>query len=238
MSSVFYGYFRKVKDAPPLLFKGPAAPVGAKVMSFVCLSLGFGFLSQIPPKLQFPVHFVTGNNGNKNGLDENSTIATSAAASPVQSFDNDGGGVGGGWKVRCPFDFTDSKHDTNSPVHGLERITRHPGLWSFGLIGLGNAFLVPSLPQRVFFAMPSMVALIGGAHTDSRFRRGMGGNLSPEYDSVTSNVPFVALLSGAQGNLLELMNDFSSEVKPLNAAIAASIAAVWVVSKGRVVPRR
>lgn len=229
MTSVFYGYFKKVKDAPPLLWKGPV-PLGAKVASFVCLSLGLGMASQIPPKIQIPVEFVNNDNNN--------TIATSAAAQtavgpapPIQGEEK------GGWKIRCPFDFTDNK-DTSSPVHGLERISRHPGLWSFGLLGLGSAFLVPSLPQRVWLAMPSMVALIGGAHTDSRFRRGMGGELSEEYDKVTSNVPFVAMLSGAQGNVMDVMNDFGSEIKPLNAAIALGTAGLWVMSKGRVAPRR
>mmetsp|Transcript_15383 Transcript_15383/g.26267 ORF Transcript_15383/g.26267 Transcript_15383/m.26267 type:complete len:286 (-) Transcript_15383:1017-1874(-) len=228
MSSVVYGYFRKVKDAPPLLFKGPV-PLGAKVASFMCLSLGLGMASQIPPKIQIPVEFVTNNSA-----DENNTIATSAAAEAVvgPAPPTEEGG-GGGWKVRCPFDFTDNK-DTNSPVHGLERISRHPGLWSFGLLGLGSAFLVPSLPQRVWLAMPSMVALIGGAHTDSRFRRGMGGELSEEYDKVTSNVPLLAMLSGAQGNVIDVLNDFSSEIKPLNAAVAVGTAGLWVMSKGRV----
>ena len=29
---------------------------------------------------------------------------------------------------------------------------------------------------------PAFVAWLGGSHTDSRFRRGMGGKLHPEYD--------------------------------------------------------
>ena len=234
MTSIFYAYFRKVKDAPPLLFKGPV-PIGAKVASFMCLSVGLGMASQIPPKLQIPVQFVNKNNS----ADENNTIATSASdtsatvAGPTQQTE---GGGGGAWKVRCPFDFTDNK-DTNSPVYGLERISRHPGLWSFGLLGLGSAFLVPSLPQSLWLAMPSMMAMIGGAHTDSRFRRGMGGELSGEYGRVTSNIPFVAMLSGAQGNVIDVMNEFSSEIKPLNAALAVGTAGLWVMSKGRVVPR-
>ena len=129
-------------------------------------------------------------------------------------------------------DFTDNK-DTNSPVHGLERITRHPGLWSFGIMGLGNALLVPSLPQKLWLAMPSLVALINGAHIDSRFRRGMGGELSKEYDDATSNVPFLALFSGAQGNVLTVIQDFSKEVKPLNALIAVGVSGLWVLRKGR-----
>ena len=146
---------------------------------------------QIPPKLQIPVQFVSGNSSEENTIATSATATTNAAVQPTESGE-------GGWKVRCPFDFTDNK-DTNSPVHGLERITRHPGLWSFGLLGLGSAFLVPSLPQRVWLAMPSMVALVGGSHTDSRYRRGMGGELSEEYDDVTSNIPLYAMLSGSSG---------------------------------------
>ena len=225
MSSVFYGYFRKVKGAPPLLFKGPI-PLNAKVASFICLSFGLGMASQIPPKLQIPVQFVNGSSSEENAIATSATVNTSAAVQPAESGE-------GGWKVRCPFDFTDNK-DTDSPVHGLERITRHPGLWSFGLLGLGSAFLVPSLPQGVWLAMPSMVALVGGSHTDSRYRRGMGGELSEEYDKVTSNVPLFAMLSGAQGNVVDAMSDFGSEIKPLNAAIAIGTAGLWVLSKGRV----
>jgi len=224
MGSVFYGYFRKVRNAEPLLWslKGPA-PLGAKVASFLCLSVGLGMASQIPPKVQIPIHFA-GNDNNNSG-DINGTAPSSAASIPTDSEEK-------GWKVRCPFDFTDKK-DANSPVEGLERISRHPGLWSFGLLGLGSALLVPSLPQRAWLAMPAMVALIGGTHTDSRFRRGMGGTLSEENDRVTSNIPFLAMLSGAQGNVSEVAKDFLGEVKPLNAMIAVGISGIWVLAKGR-----
>ena len=63
--------------------------------------------------------------------------------------------------VRCPFDFSD-KHSANGitnggnvgwdgQVHGLDRITRHPGLWSIGLMGLGQAFLSPNIPLRLWW---------------------------------------------------------------------------------------
>lgn len=225
MGSVLYGYFRKVKNAQPLLWSlNSPAPLGAKVCGFVCLSLGLGMASQIPPKVQMPVHFVGSNPNNDSG--EISGMAPSSTA------DNAPHSQEKGWKVRCPFDFTDKK-DTNSPVHGLERISRHPGLWSFGLLGLGNALLVPSLPQRAWLAMPAMVAIVGGAHTDSRFRRGMGGTLPEEYDRVTSNVPFTAMLSGAQGNVMDVLKEFSGETKPLNALIAVGVSGLWVLRRGR-----
>ncbi|KAL9186128.1 hypothetical protein ACHAXT_005366 [Thalassiosira profunda] len=226
MGSVFYGYFRKVRNTEPLLWSLAApAPLGARVLGFACLSLGLGMASQIPPKVQIPVHFVSGGE-NDNKLATSPLASEPVAAAPTATQEE------GGWKVRCPFDFTDNK-DANGPVHGLERITRHPGLWAFGLLGLGNAFLVPSLPQRLWLAMPSMVALAGGAHTDSRFRRGMGGTLTEEYDAATSNVPFLAMLTGAQGNVGDALRDFAEEVKPLNALVAVGVSGLWVLRRGR-----
>ncbi|KAL7537736.1 hypothetical protein ACHAXR_009187 [Thalassiosira sp. AJA248-18] len=239
MSSVFYGYFRKVKNAPPLMWSMNApAPLGAKVMSFVCLSVGLGMMSQIPPKVQIPLHFVGGGNadddGSKNNNNNSGVGNDSMAAATVPVPPSDNNQENEGWKVRCPFDFTDTKDTTqNSPVHGIERITRHPGLWSFGLLGLGNGLLVASLPQRAWLAMPAMVALLGGAHTDSRFRRGMGGQLSEEYDLVTSNLPFMAMVSGAQGRVSDVMREFGDEVKPINAMAAVCVSGLWVLRKGR-----
>lgn len=227
MGSVLYGYFRKVRNTQPLLWSlSSPAPLPSKVLSFVCLSVGLGMASQIPPKFQIPLHFAAGDDG----VDaDNSARASAAEASAA-----DAGAPGEkGWRVRCPFDFTDKKDDDGSSIGGLERITRHPGLWSFGLLGLGNALLVPSLPQRAWLAMPYMVALAGGAHTDSRFRRGMGGSLSEEHDAVTSNTPFVAMLSGAQGNVVDVLKEFSEEIKPLNAVLAVGISGLWVLGRGR-----
>ena len=222
MGSVGYGYFKKVKNAQPMLWNiSQSAPLPAKIGSFVCMSIGLGMISQMPPKIQIPVHYASSTT-------DVQQLATSAAATTIAPEQQ----VEKGWKVRCPFDFTDNK-DTNSPVHGLERITRHPGLWSFGLLGMGNALLVPSLPQRLWLSMPLMVALVGGAHTDSRFRRGMGGNLSKEYDEATSNIPFLALLSGRQGNVVKKLQDFAEEVKPLNLALAVGASGLWVLRKGR-----
>jgi uncharacterized membrane protein len=234
MGSALYGYLRKVRNAEPLLWNatGPA-PLGARVAGFVLLSAGLGMLSQIPPKVQLPVHYSADAN------DEKYSTLTSGTAPIGQAGGGRGGEVaveGGGWKVRCPFDFTDKRDAAaaDGPViSGLERITRHPGLWSIGLIGLGNACLVPSLPQKAWLAMPVFVALIGGAHTDSRYRRGMGGTMSVEYDSVTGNVPFAAILSGAQGGVTVALREFAREVKPLNAIMAVGFSGLWMLRKGR-----
>jgi uncharacterized membrane protein len=230
MGSALYGYLRKVRNAEPLLWNAAGtAPLGARLAGFVLLSAGLGMLSQIPPKMQLPVHYSVDKN------DENNATPTSVTA-PISQAGGGGGGVNGGWKVRCPFDFTDKRDAAaaDGPViSGLERITRHPGLWSIGLLGLGNACLVPSLPQKAWLAMPVFVALIGGAHTDSRYRRGMGGMMSVEYDVATSNVPFAAILSGAQGGVTIALREFAGEVKPLNAIIAVGLSGLWILRKGR-----
>lgn len=147
------------------------------------------------------------------------------------------------FEVRCPFDFSDRKHgddgdDTsNASPRGLERITRHPGLWSLAFVGMGNACLQSSLPLKAWWMGPTMVAWLGGSHTDSRFRRNMGGHLNPSYDSQTSNLPFGATLTGKQGSPTQAMSDLVNEIKPLNAGVAALVATAFVASRGRVMLR-
>ena len=141
---------------------------------------------------------------------------------------------GQGLNVRCPFDFSDRTRTTENELFGLERITRHPGLWSLGLVGLGQAALQSHPALRLWWSGPALVAWLGGSHQDSRFRRGMGGTLDPYYDAQTSNLPFVALLSGRQGPVGEQLIKLGNELKPLNALIAVAVAAVWVTSRGRV----
>jgi uncharacterized membrane protein len=141
------------------------------------------------------------------------------------------------WQVRCPFDFAHARSNESQPLFGIERITRHPGLWSFGLLGLGQAGLQThpyGLPMRIWWAGPAAVALLGGTHTDSRFRRNIGGSLDPVYDSMTSNVPFAATLMGRQGTVSSALQELGQELKPLNAAFAALAATAWVASRGRV----
>ena len=82
-------------------------------------------------------------------------------------------------------------------------------------------------------SMPVIVALIGGSHTDSRHRRGMGGELSKEYDAVTSNIPFKAMLSGRQGDVIESMSQCVKDLKPLNAMLGVGAAALIVATRGR-----
>ena len=75
--------------------------------------------------------------------------------------------------------------------------------------------------------MPLAVAWIGGAHTDSRFRRGMGGTLEPEYDRQTSNIPFAAMIT-SQGGWDALLKE---ELKLWNLVAAMAFAASHVFSR-------
>ncbi len=261
MISILYGYIYKVRNAPPYLWSlgSGAAPTSAKLLSFGCLSLGLGLLGQLPPKVQIPFHFVESEdnkndhsgslltNDNAHHLPAVTTQSTTATTTTTNTTTRDegAGGGGGGWKVRCPFDFTDKRKidagattttDAIQQLHGIERITRHPGLWSFGLVALGHGLLVPSIPQKAFLCMPATVALLGGSHSDSRHRRGLGGTLDREYDEVTSNVPFYAMLSKRQGNedVAKVLQDFwVNEVKQTNALLAMGVSALWVLMKGR-----
>jgi hypothetical protein len=196
------------------LWKG-SAPMVNMVVSWTATTIGLIVASQALPKFQIPIGLqTTAENGNTNSS----------------------------WKlqVRCPFDFADDKQrNGDETVHGLERMSRHSGLWSLGFIGIGNALLQPSLPLRLWWMGPAAVAWLGGMHTDSRYRRGMGGTLDPWYDSQTSNVPFVAMLSGKQGSVSQAFSDLAfNEIKPLNALMAAGVSTVWVLSRGRARVRR
>ena len=55
-----------------------------------------------------------------------------------------------------------------------------------------------------------------------RFRRGLGGTLSPAHDAQTSNVPFYALATGAQG--AGAWAALLDEAKGLNAGLAVLLA--------------
>jgi hypothetical protein len=212
-ASIGYAYYSIRKMAmPSSLILRTIAP---KVVSipilggWISLSMGMIMASQAAPKMQIPFALVTSS-----------------------STDGDSSASSRSLKVLCPFDFSDKKKsagDESSLVEGLERITRHPGLWSFGFIGLGQAFLAATIPQRIWWCGPAAVAWLGGAHTDSRFRRGMGGTLAPEYECQTSNIPFWALVSGKQGS--GSWKVLAEDIKPLNAAVAVGASSLWVLRR-------
>lgn len=206
MVSVGFAYFKRISRPP------------AATTSLPALALSWGFLSsglflafQTAPSMQIPVSLQK-----QQPKDDSSTPAS--------------------WKlqVRCPFDFTHDR-DNNETVKGIERISRHPGLWSLSFIALSNAALLPLLhPLQLWWMGPTAVAWLGGNHTDARYRRGMGGALDPLYESQTSNIPLGAIVTGKQGNPFDSIKKMLQEIKPLNALISVGVATVFVLSRGRI----
>lgn len=172
--------------------------------SWAFLSVGLILASQALPKMQVPL-----------------AVSRSPDGVKVQ--------------VCCPFDFSDQKNAVDAhQLRGMERVSRHVGLWSLALIGAGNAAVQTHPAMMIWWCGPSLVAWLGGMHSDSRFRRGMGGTLDPWYDSQTSNVPFFAMLTGKQGSPSHTFSSLIKETKVLNAACAVGFASLFVISRGKV----
>jgi uncharacterized membrane protein len=213
--TIGYGYYRIAGIATGSTGSIPVSPLN-RLTAWGFLSVGLILASQALPKMQIPV-----------------SVVSSSSASLSSSTKEGGGGLK--VQVRCPFDFTDQKNAVNAThqIQGMERVTRHSGLWSFGLIGAGNAAIQMNPALKLWWYGPALVAWLGGTHSDSRFRRGMGGTLDPWYDSQTSNFPFAAMVSGKQGPPSQAFANLLQETKLLNAAFAVGMATLWVVSRGR-----
>jgi uncharacterized membrane protein len=81
--------------------------------------------------------------------------------------------------------------------HGLERITRHPFAVGMALTATAHALLATRLTGTVFFAGLALLALAGSAHQDRKLRAARGTPYA-HFLSVTSMVPFAAVLTGRQ----------------------------------------
>ena len=117
------------------------------MLSFGLQALGLAAMAQSLPRLQAPVTLaVVANSGESSG----------GSGPPQPSL-----------RVQCPMDFANSRASTSTKPgpHGLGRVTRHPGFWAFGVTCMGAAVAVPSVPQAAWLAMPTAVALIGGARS-------------------------------------------------------------------------
>lgn len=210
-TSIGYGYYvlNKTKSSLPsrlILWKG-RPPIPSAIGAWAFMTVGTFLASQSVPKMQIPVAIVESKSG-------------SVGPSPNPPSRK--------LQVRCPFDFTGGKQDAFQ-LYGTERITRHPGLWSLGLMSLGQAMITPTLPQRIWWLGPSFVAWLGGSHTDSRYRRGIGGTMDPSFSSMTSNVPFFAMLTGKQGS--GSFRSLVNETKELNAAAAIAASTIWILRR-------
>jgi hypothetical protein len=246
----------------------PSLPVANLLVSWTCLAVGLVLASQTLPKMQIPIRFTSSSSTAAATTTQNSSSPTSLigpSPPPPPQQQRQQQPPPGSWKlsVQCPFDFSDKYKDNggsnnSTMVTGVDRVSRHVGLWSLGLLSASQAALIipstaatvaasattaTSSPAMLFAALwslrlwwcgPIAVAWLGGMHTDSRFRRGLGGTLDPIIDSQTSNLPFLAMMTGKQGSpYYAFANLVGSELKPLSAVMATAVATVWILSKGR-----
>lgn len=189
-ASIGWGFFKHGRG------QGPALRYRGKISLFtgyVLQSLGFVGLSQLLPKFQIPV---------TKSAEDNTSPATSEAPA-ASSF-----------ALRCPMDFRPNDVPADG-IYGVERISRHANLWSYGLVTLGYAATTIFVPEIVMCIWPIVFTYVGSSHQDYRYKRGMGGSLSIEKEEKTSNLPFVALLSGRQS-----WEPLKTEIKWENASIA------------------
>lgn len=91
----------------------------------------------------------------------------------------------------------DGALDAADPAVGLLRITRHPMLWAFGLWALAHMVANPDVASWWFFGSIATLSLVGTRAQDVKKQRDLGHRWA-HYAAVTSNVPFVAILTGRQ----------------------------------------
>lgn len=212
-ASIAYGYLRHGRQQGPKLWT--TTPRAARYGAVVLQGLGLVGFSQMLPRLQVPIT-----------MDAGSASEVAARGGPPASDSSAASTV----RVRCPMDFR-AEGAPEDGIAGLKRVTRHPTFWSMGALGLGTALATPFATEAVMFGMPALMALVGTTHQDYRFRRNSGGELPTEVDAVTSNAPFLALITGKQS-----WGVLGGEIKWLNAAIAllgAGLLAVGRRGRGR-----
>jgi len=200
-SSILYGYIKHGRKSGPLV---PCKGIPGIVASLVLQTIGFGIISQQLPKLQMPV-------GVKS---ETKPEATNNAINTTG---------GSALFVRCPMDFRPPDVPADG-VYGTMKISRHAAFWSFGMVCAGEALTTVFLPEVVMFSFPIVFALIGSEHQDYRYRRNSGGSLTPEFERITSNIPFMALLRGKQS-----WSELYNEIKWTNASVGVSIALAFAL---------
>jgi uncharacterized membrane protein len=83
----------------------------------------------------------------------------------------------------------------DDPAPGIMRVTRHPVLWSIGLWALAHMVPNGDLASLIFFGSIAALALGGTALIDRKKRLALGSNW-PRLAEVTSNLPFLAVLTG------------------------------------------
>jgi len=215
-ASIGYGFFKHRTEGGPILRPqnfNLASWHLLRLPAFALTTLGLIGFSQLVPKVRLPF----------------GEASSQEKCLDVQKRDKKE--ENGSMVARCPLDFTPPDIPKDG-IYGLQRVTRHPQLWSLGSLGAGAALCTPYLPQVAFFSGPLLFAMIGTSHIDHRYRRNIGGTLTPEKEAVTSNIPFCALLTGRQS-----WSSLAEELKWTNASIATILAIILQLRRGRAVSK-
>lgn len=103
--------------------------------------------------------------------------------------------LAGAFTVPSPTSVGGEKHLNGAePARGLLRVTRHPFLWSVVLWSLAHLLVNVDVGSLLLFGSLGATAVRGAFDIDRKRRRSNPAEFA-RFESVTSNVPFAALLS-------------------------------------------
>jgi uncharacterized membrane protein len=84
---------------------------------------------------------------------------------------------------------------TERPAPGVLAITRHPLMWGIGLWAIVHLIVSDDLASIIFFTALSILALYGTRLLDAKKQRTWPAEDWQRFASVTSNIPFAAILT-------------------------------------------
>eukprot|EP00811_Abedinium_folium_P003865 NODE_13554_length_1159_cov_4.414729.p1 GENE.NODE_13554_length_1159_cov_4.414729~~NODE_13554_length_1159_cov_4.414729.p1 ORF type:complete len:274 (-),score=80.13 NODE_13554_length_1159_cov_4.414729:286-1107(-) len=197
MGTTCFAYWRFARHS--FVLRTQRAPMNLRLWAFAFRAVGLFFLGQLAP----PINLMA------------APIALGLHKLPTDMTPQQKGALG------CPFDM--NAHKARGEVYGITRITRRPEVWGLAAVGIGGALVATTAAEVAFFGVGPLVCFaILGPHSDRTQRK--GGGLTPESITQTSQLPFIALLTGAQS-----WSALKDEVEPVNAATAVCIAALYIV---------
>ena len=115
------------------------------------------------------------------------------------------------------------------PARGVVRVTRHPFLWAVILWGFSHLVTNGDKVSVLFFATFIVAALVGGVLLDRKKAQQLGDTW-PGFADKTSNIPFVAIISGR--NKLIFRELWLPVVVGLGFAAAAFFGHEWLAGVG------
>lgn len=192
--SIGYGYWGHGRGQGPLLRHPLVTSTVGRACVAAMQAVGFVGLSQLFPRFQIPVAWTSTSAAPGTTSSSSSSTPSNMPGSAVPSPAASPSPPAFAFQARCPIDFHTDKQHADS-VFGIQRVTRHPMLWSLALAGAGTALVSPFVTEVLMFGVfPSAFACIGSTHQDYRFRRGSGGTLTAAREAATSQFPCVVTL--------------------------------------------